>query len=244
MNCVPTDRHSDESRNPGFSITRSARDFWTPAFAGVTTRADGILLKSTTFPRNPRQKILIMQEENPLGEIRSTLDLIMDKTRGMSLSQAEKESLHMEELRKRANGFKIRLLDDPSRTDEILATLDNEPESDRRLLHSLLWNTMLDTLPADEEILKYLHVMEMLPAGKAKATKLHELRASFRSWLKTRGADRKKVLARERKKLAAAGISGSAVVPKIPKGSSAEQGFEQELGKLKTELMTEASVAR
>ena len=67
-----------------------------------------------------------------MGEIRSTLDLIMDKTRGMSLSQEEKESLHTEELRKRANGFKIRLLDDPSRADEILATLDNEPESDRQ----------------------------------------------------------------------------------------------------------------
>jgi len=178
-----------------------------------------------------------------LGEIRSTLDLIMDKTRGMSLSQEEKESLHVEELRKRANGFKIRLLDDPSRADEILATLDNEPESDRRLLHSLLWNTMLDTLPADEEILKYLHVMEALPVGQAKIAKLHEMRATFKSWLNIRGAERKKVLARERKKLAAAGISGSAVVPKIPKGPRAEQGFEQALGKLKAELMTETSVA-
>jgi len=178
-----------------------------------------------------------------LGEIRSTLDLIMDKTRGMSLSQEEKESLHVGELRKRANGFKIRLLDDPSKADEILATLDNEPESDRLLLHSLLWNTMLDTLPTDEEILKYLQVMEMLPFGQAKIAKLHELRASFKSWLNTRGAERKKALARERKKLAAAGISGSAVVPKIPKGPSAEQGFEQALGKLKAELMADTMAA-
>lgn len=174
-------------------------------------------------------------------EIRSTLDLIMDKTRGMSLSQEEKASLHMEGLRKRANGFKIRLLDDPSRADEILATLDNEPESDRRVLHSLLWNAMVESLPAHEELLKCLHIMEMLPAGQAKVATLHELRASFKSWLKTRGGDRKKVLARERKKLAAAGISGSAVVPKIPTGSSAEQGFEQELGKLKTALVSSDS---
>ena len=179
-----------------------------------------------------------------MGEIRSTLDLIMDKTRGMSLSQEEKESLHREELRKRANGFQIRLLDDSSRADEILATIDNEPESDRRVLHSLLWNAMVESLPADDEILKYLHIMEMLPTGQAKVVTLHELRASFKSWLRTRGADRKKVIAREKKKLAAAGISGSAVVLKIPKGSSAEQGFEQELGKLKTELVAEASVAR
>ena len=179
-----------------------------------------------------------------MGEIPSTLDLIMDKTRGMSLSQEEKESLHMEELRKRANGFKIRLMDDPSRADEILATLNNEPESDRRVLHSLLWNAMVESLPADEEILKCLHIMEMLPAGQANVATLHELRASFKSWLKTRGADRKKVLARERKKLVAAGISGSAVVPKIPKGSGAEQGFELELGKVKMELMDKTSVAR
>jgi len=161
----------------------------------------------------------------------------MDKTRGMSLSQEEKDTLHKEELLKRANGFKIRLLDDPSRAAEILAILDSEPESDRLLLHSLLWNAMLETLPADEEILKYLSVMETLPEGEAKATTLHELRASFKSWLKVRGADRKKILAREKKKLAAAGISGSAVVPKIPKGPGAEHGFEGELEKFKKELV-------
>jgi hypothetical protein len=168
----------------------------------------------------------------------------MNKTRGMSLSQEEKEHLRTEELRKRANGFKIRLLDDPSRADEILAALDNEPERNRLVLHSFLWNTMLETLPADDEILKYLHLMEMLPAGKANIAKLRDLRASFKSWLKTRGADRKKVLAREKKKLAAAGISGSAVVPKIPKGSSEERGFEQELGKLKKELLANDSIGR
>ncbi|MGO9567167.1 MAG: hypothetical protein ACLP5H_06470 [Desulfomonilaceae bacterium] len=179
-----------------------------------------------------------------MGEIRSTLDLIMDKTRGMSLSQEERESLHLQELRKRANGFKIRLLNDPSRVDEILATLDNQLESDRQVLHSLLWNAMVETLPADEEILKCLHVMELLPAGKAKAATLHELRALFKSRLKARGEDRKKVLAREKKKLAAAGISGSAVIPKIPKGLGAEQGFEEEWGKLRRELLNDNSRGR
>jgi hypothetical protein len=155
----------------------------------------------------------------------------------MSLSQEEKASLHTEELRKRANGFKIRLLDDPARADEILATLDNERESDRQLLHSLIWNTMVETLPSDDGLLSYIPIMEKLPAGRAKAATLHELRASFKSWLKTRGDDRKKVIARERKKLASAGISGSAVVPKIPKGPGAEQGFEHELERLRRELL-------
>lgn len=172
-----------------------------------------------------------------MGEIRSTLDLIMDRTRGMSLSLEEKESLHMEELRKRANGFKMRFLDDPSRVDEVLSTLGSESESDQRLLHALIWSAMLETLPADDEILKYLRIMEVLPAGRTNASTLHELRSSFKSWLKTRGGDRKKVLAREKKRLAAVGISGSAVEPKIPKGTVGEQGFEQELEKFKKELL-------
>ena len=86
--------------------------------------------------------------------------------------------------------------------------------------------------------------MEMLPAGKAKAPTLHELRTSFKSRLKARGEDRKKVLAREKKKLAAAGISGSAVVPKISKGLGAEQGFEEELGRFKRELLNDNSIGR
>jgi hypothetical protein len=172
-----------------------------------------------------------------LGEIRSTLDLIMDRTRGMSLSQEEKASLQAEELRKRAGGFRIRLLDDPSRADEILATLASESETDRQLLLSLIWNIMVEGLPADEGLLKYLPIMEKLPAGKINVGTLHELRASFKSWLKARGEERKKVIAREKKKLAAAGISGSAVVPKIPKGSGEEQGFEQELVRVRNELL-------
>ncbi|MGB6063562.1 MAG: hypothetical protein WBG50_02070 [Desulfomonilaceae bacterium] len=175
-----------------------------------------------------------------MGEIRSTLDLIMDKTRGMSLSHEEKESLRAEELRKRANGFRIRLLDDPSRADEILSGLNNESENDRQLLHSLLWNAMVEAMPADEAVLQYLHVMEMLPAGTVKNEILHELRSSFKSWLKTRGTDRQKALTREKKKLAAAGISGNAVVPKIPKGSGVEHGFEQELERFKRQLLSDA----
>ncbi len=174
-----------------------------------------------------------------MGEIRSTLDLIMDKTRGMSLSREEKESFHAEELRKRANGFRVRLLDDPSKAEEILSRLNNESENDRQLLHSLLWNAMVEALPADDAVLKYLHIMEMLPAGMAKNAILHELCSSFKSWLRTRGTDRQKTLAREKKKLAAFGISGSAVVPKIPKGSDVEHGFEQELKKFKKELLSD-----
>ncbi len=167
----------------------------------------------------------------------------MDRTRGMSLSREEKANLHNEELRKRANGFKIRLLDDPTRADEILATLDNEPESDRQLLHSLIWAAMVENLPADDQLLKYLGIMEKLPTGQARAATLHELRTSFKSRLKTGTEERKKIIAREKKKLASVGISGSAVLPKIPKGTGMEQVFEQELEGFRKKLMPDDSKA-
>ena len=54
-----------------------------------------------------------------MSEIRSTIDIMMERTRGMSLSEEEKESLRKEELGKRAKGFRIKLLDAASEADDI-----------------------------------------------------------------------------------------------------------------------------
>ncbi len=50
-----------------------------------------------------------------MAEIKSTLDLIMEKTKGLTLSPEEKEKIHREEWLKKAKGWIQKFLDD--RTD-------------------------------------------------------------------------------------------------------------------------------
>lgn len=150
-----------------------------------------------------------------MSEIRSTIDLMMDRTRGMSLSPEEKKRLHMEKLRKKAKGFEIKILGNPDSSDEIIASINNEPEDDAGILKSLVWNSLVQKMPKGEAVLKHLEILDKLPQAKAKGKILDDLRAILKTSLKNRNKDLKNILNSERKKLAAFGISGSAVVPKL-----------------------------
>lgn len=143
----------------------------------------------------------------------------MARTKGMSLSAEEREDIRREEMLKKAKGYKLKLLDDIAIRDEALAALNQEPESDRKLIRRNLWNLLVEDLRRKEEVLKYTEVMELLAPHKAPILK--EFRAAFRSEMKDSLSDKKKIVHKERKRLSALGISGSAVVPKI--GTKAEE---------------------
>jgi hypothetical protein len=162
---------------------------------------------------------------------------MMERTSGMTLSSEERESLRKEDLRKRARGFKIKLLESPSAVEEMSSALEDYPPEDRDLLQDLVWEEMVESLPVDREILHHIELMEKLRQGKSKGPTLREIRSRFKTLIKDQADERHKILARERKKLAALGISGSAVVPKIPAQTSLQADFSSDLESLKRELL-------
>jgi len=174
-----------------------------------------------------------------VSEIRSTIDLIMERTRGMTLSDKEKAEVHRDELAKRAKGLCIRLMETPSEIAEVFAALDSEPEDDRELLRSLVWREMVEAIPADKSALEHVNVLEQFPQAKAKAKAqlLEKVRSLVKSGEKTRVAERKKMLIRERKKLEAAGISGTAVVPRLPEDGNVGAELAAALEPIKRELV-------
>ena len=172
-----------------------------------------------------------------MREIRSTIDLMMDRTRGMSLSPEEKKRLHMEELRKKAKGFEIKILANPDSSDEIIASINNEPEDDAGILKSLVWNSLVQNMPKGEGVLKHLEILDKLPQAKAKGKILDDLRAILKTSLKNRNKDLKNILNSERKKLAAFGISGSAVVPKLVTDSWINQNTSSKIEINKAKLL-------
>ncbi len=175
-----------------------------------------------------------------MGEIRSTIDLMMERTRGMTLSAEEQEHLRKERLGKIAKGYRMKLLELPEGADQILEAIENESPEDRELLRELIWAEMVENLPADADILKYLELMEKLPQAESKRLIIGELRGKFKSSLKHQVPDRKKIVLREKKKLAAAGISGSAVVPRIPKTPEPDPEFISALQRCRRELLDQA----
>ena len=169
-----------------------------------------------------------------MGEIRSTIDLMMERTSGMTLSDDEKEKFHREELERKARGYRVKLLDSPSDVDQTLALLDDD--TDKSLLEAFLWKEMVDTLPHDHTANRYLDIMEKLPQATSKATVLDEVRALLKSSSKVRSQDQKKTLTREKKKLASFGISGTAVLPKMPKDGHLVSEIVSQMDQLKKDL--------
>jgi hypothetical protein len=174
-----------------------------------------------------------------LTEIKSTIDLIMERTRGMTLSPEEKEQYRREDFRKKAKGSSVRLLENQTAADDVLTAIGSEAPEDQRLLYSLLWEEIVRAMPNDDTAVKNLDILDELPQARTGAELLKRVRDFLNDKVKNQSKDRKGILLREKKKLESFGISGSAVVPKIPTGlggdsdvASAMDGFKKELLKV------------
>ncbi|MGA8830519.1 MAG: hypothetical protein WB554_02835, partial [Desulfomonilaceae bacterium] len=78
-----------------------------------------------------------------MAEIRSTIDIMMERTRGMALSVQEKERLKNEELQKKAKGYAMRLMDLSGPNQAVLTSLIEETPEDRSVLDKLIWNEVV-----------------------------------------------------------------------------------------------------
>ncbi len=150
-----------------------------------------------------------------MAEIRSTMDLIMERTKGMTLSSQEKAQLRQEELAKKASGFQVKLRDNPDQAKDILAALESVDEEERAGLERLLWLGLVHDLPTDRQAGKYVEILRRLAPAEGKRRVLDKIEADLKAISKAHGAEEKKALARERKRLESFGISGSAVIPKM-----------------------------
>ncbi len=160
-----------------------------------------------------------------MGEIKSTLELMMERTKGMGLSEEEKKRLKHEELIKKARGYKVKCLSAPETVEFQLQGLEGEPEEDRETLGKLIWNSFVDELPADSSIADYLKVMERLPQAGKFQSELARLGEEIKSGARNQKADKKKILNKERKRLTSFGISGDAVIPAMPEAGDKLKGL-------------------
>lgn len=172
-----------------------------------------------------------------MSEIPSTIDLIMERTRGMGLTAEEKRGIRLKDLEKKSKGIILRLLEDPENCDAIIASINDEPEKDGATLRTMVWNGLVESLPAGKDLPQHLDILEKFPQAQSKSPILGQLRDLWNTAQKNRTKDTKALLNAERKKLAAFGISGSAVIPKIDKDAAIQEIISSKLNVIKTNLL-------
>ena len=166
-----------------------------------------------------------------MGEIKSTLDIIMEKTKGLTMTEEEKEAFRKKETAGKVRGLFQRFLDgfiDAERLKDGIGSLGEERYAVAR--EALIRECMGRMEPgADNTIL--LDALEN--AAGLDIAPIQKIILDYNQDLEQQKMDRKQVM---QKNLEVLGISGSAVIPNIHADqewirhlSEMNKGFQEKL---------------
>jgi|YNPNPStandDraft_1061719.scaffolds.fasta_scaffold02215_9 hypothetical protein len=163
-----------------------------------------------------------------MGEIKSTIELVMERTKGMTLSGEEKKHLEEEREARMAQGLAVRYLQGEVALDELIKKAQgSSPPFARTIL-----NAMVEALrPGSDEFAKAVDALERLKGGELQAPlrRARDLSLQFGQALQKR---RRKLKAELWEELAQRGVKGSAVEPNV----EASPRWTQAVGELQREF--------
>jgi hypothetical protein len=158
-----------------------------------------------------------------VGEIKSTLDLVLEKTRNLTLSEEEKRDLAREELDKKIRGIIGKYLDNLLPANRLKEELENIGGYEPGLPYKLFTKHLLAHADLDVDIRPILSALKEVVGFDTAA--LEALQQEYKSEKETaRSSFAEDILSELDKR----GISGSAVVPNLDGIPEWEQ-FQREL---------------
>jgi hypothetical protein len=144
-----------------------------------------------------------------MAEIKSTIDLIMERTKNLSASQEEREAYQRREREKHIRGLVQRLLDYSLTLDDVKDELAREKKSNREAdVMAFLKEALaghVDPEADNERLFRIVNELVGTPEDRLRETLL-ACQAESSGWKTDQ-------LERQKKDLEATGVSGSAVVP-------------------------------
>jgi len=144
-----------------------------------------------------------------MAEIKSTIDLIMERTKDLSASPEEREAWHRQEREKHLRGLIQRLLDDSLTLDDVKDELEREKKGGRAAEALGTLKTALaahvDPDSDNERLFRIVHELTGTPERRLQETLQPCQAESY--------AKKMALTEQQRGELASAGIAGSAVEP-------------------------------
>ncbi|UCE35286.1 MAG: hypothetical protein JSV40_05120 [Deltaproteobacteria bacterium] len=145
-----------------------------------------------------------------MGEIKSTLDLVLEKTRNMTLSKEEKRDLAREELDKRIRGIVGKYLDDLLPLNRIREELESIESDEPELTYKLFTVHLLAHVDLDVDISAVLSALkEVVGFDTAPLEALQQEYKAEKETARRSFAEYTLSALKER------GVSGSAVAPNL-----------------------------
>jgi hypothetical protein len=173
-----------------------------------------------------------------VAEIKSSIELAMEKTKGLRLSREEKEKLKEEELYSKAQSLVNRFLEVDFHLKEAEKDLGKYSPDQREHLENLMLHYLCEAIQLDRDNdLIFQGVEAFQKESKNTIKKIQELIKTYRQRKEKEYKQTEKDLL---KKLERQGISGSAVQPKI-EGS---QEWQDALAKFKPAIEDQLQVLK
>ncbi len=145
-----------------------------------------------------------------MAEIKSTLDLVLERTKNLTLTPEEKASFHLKDLEGRMRGWVQKFLDGGLTLDALKAEMGKIEPKDRKEALAFFKNLVVESIDPEGENDKAFQLLEDVLESK-KAPYLQALQ-DFREKM-----DREKsgFLEKLKKRLAERQISGNALSPNL-----------------------------
>lgn len=156
-----------------------------------------------------------------MGEIKSTMDLVLEKTRGLTLSSDDKEKLAQEERERKIQGLINRYMDQYISLSRLKEEMEKMAGTEKDLFVEPAKRQLLAHLDFDRDNSPVFSALKEL-AG-VDTSPLVALQGEYQSEKETA---KKEIAQKSLEKLKEKGVSGPAVVPNIEKDPAWTQFLE------------------
>jgi len=166
-----------------------------------------------------------------MSEIKSTLDLIMERTRGLTLSEEDKREINRKNMEDKVSGLVQRYLDGtllPSELDQEIAA---EIEKDSDLMKEILRTEISGRLDPDENNDRLLEILE-----KYTSVKRDLFTAKLNDFRRRASGEQERIGALCKARLEDKGIMGNAIICNVYKDQEWKNWHTQAIDELHREL--------
>ncbi len=170
-----------------------------------------------------------------MGEIRSTLDIIMEKTKGLTITEGEKEQFRRTEVEGKVRGYVQKFLDGAMNLEDVKREIASIDPMEHDLAREALVKECLDRVELEGGNDRLFDALENLTDADTRPLK--EIVSRFLREIEKQRKVREQVM---RKTLDKAGIRGPAVIPNI----LADPEWARYLSENRRELRQELNLKR
>lgn len=166
-----------------------------------------------------------------MTEIKSTLDIVLERTKNLTLTDQERASLQRKELEGRVRGWVKKYLDGLMAIEALKAEMEAVPKEQRKASRDIFRSLIRENLDAQGDAVKILDLLECI---------LEESRdpylAAMQHYQRNLTAEQLRLIDSMKEGLAGLGISGSAVAPNLDRDGSWKRFRENALAEFRRGL--------